>query len=1114
MKPTARSTGTRTRLAVLATLMIGAVVTLVPARELSAAPVVIASDLTGAGPVNRTSFSNPFIGAFSSAGDGFETYQRDVSSSIPFSLLDDTLVSFPPDQLGIVDDNDLDPFFGVTDTVNGDNTAAVSASWEFDISGGTDLALSIDMGAMGDFESDDTFVWDYSIDGGPTTTAFSSTVDETASRSYTLASGKVVDLADPMDVGSVNLSNVFQPVQAALSGTGSSLTLELTASTNGGSEAFAFRNIEIISDSGVGGPAVGDLVITEIMQNPAAVPDSAGEWFEITNISDGDVDLEGWTISDDGSNTHTIASSVVVPAGDRAVLGINADSATNGGVSVDYEYSNFFLANGDDEVILTDDEGLLFDRVAYDGGPAFPDPNGASMGLEPTLTDTVSNDDGANWCVASSTLPGGDNGTPGLENDSCAIPPFGECGDAATFIHDVQGSGFSSPIEGDLVVVEGVVVGDFEGSDELRGFFVQEEDADADLDPATSEGIFVFNNGFGPGVAVGEVVRVAGTVDEFFGLTRLDNVTDLAICSSGASVTPSSITLPVAGDSTWESSEGMSVSFSQTLYASGNFTLARFGEVDLSIGGPLDNPTNADAPGADANALQALNDRSRIQLDDGSTRQNPVPIPPYFADDGTLRTGDSVDDLDAVLSFSFGSYELHPTEEVEFQRLNERPNGAPEVGGSMTVAAYNVLNYFTTIDDSGPICGPNADQGCRGADSEFEFERQEAKLVEAIVALDSDVVGIIEVENAADDTPIATLVDAINAIAGAGTYEYLATGPVGGDAIRVAFIYKPGNVETVGSYAILDSTVDPTFNDDKNRAVLAQTFREVGTDDLVTVAVNHLKSKGSPCTDLIPPDPDTGDGQGNCSRTRTEAAEALATWLAGDPTGSGSTDNIIVGDLNAYAQEDPITTLEAAGYTDLIEQEVGAGWSDGAYSFNFFSQSGYLDHGLASPSLLSRVTGADLWHINADEPSGLDYNSFNQSELFNPDRYRSSDHDPVVVGICEATAPVVEVSLTPDQLWPPNRKYRDVEATVSVTDADPNATVTLLSVTSNEPDSVNSGDRPNDIVVVDDLNFRLRAERLGSGDGRVYTITYEVTDECGNSTIAAATVNVPHDRGN
>jgi hypothetical protein len=346
-------------------------------------------------------------------------------------------------------------------------------------------------------------------------------------------------------------------------------------------------------------------------------------------------------------------------------------------------------------------------------------------------------------------------------------------------------------------------------------------------------------------------------------------------------------------------------------------------------------------------------------------------------------------------------------------------------------------------------------------------------------------------------------------------YAYIATGAIGSDAIRDGLIYQPASVTPVGPFAILDTSVDPRFNDDKNRPVLAQTFQENGTDDddLVTVAVNHFKSKGSPCDDVG--DPDIGDGQGNCNLTRTAAAEALADWLLTDPTGSGDPDFLITGDLNAYAMEDPITTLEAAGYTDLMEVFLGTGFNAGAYSFNFFSQSGYLDHGLVNDTLLAQVTGAAFWHINADEPRALDYNDFNQPDLFNPDPYRSSDHDPVLVGICETTPPVVEVTVSPDSLWPPNHKYVTVEATVTVTDADPNATVTLLSATSNEPDNgLGDGDTPNDIVIVDDFTFDLRAERSGTGDGRVYTITYEVTDFCGNSTVASAAVTVPHSQGN
>ena len=125
---------------------------------------------------------------------------------------------------------------------------------------------------------------------------------------------------------------------------------------------------------------------------------------------------------------------------------------------------------------------------------------------------------------------------------------------------------------------------------------------------------------------------------------------------------------------------------------------------------------------------------------------------------------------------------------------------------------------------------------------------------------------------------------------------------------------------------------------------------------------------------------------------------ALVDWLATDPTGSGDPDVLIVGDLNAYAMEDPVMVIEGGGYADLIKVFVGEGFADGAYSFNFFSQSGYLDHALSNAAMTPEVSGAALWHINSDEPRGLDYNDFNQPGLFNPDQFRSSDHDAVVLG--------------------------------------------------------------------------------------------------------------------
>lgn len=224
---------------------------------------IIAFDLVGSGSQNLISHTNPQAGAYSSAGDGFEIYQRGVSGSIPFAVLDDSLATFPPDTQGIIDDNNTGRFFGVTDTVNSDPLSdTVSASWDFDISGYGDLSLSIDIGAMGDFEDDipsaggeDFFTLSYSIDGGPLAVLFDSMVDEAISQTYTLAGGFTTTLDDPLTLDGVSLSNQLQTFTSMLAGTGSVLTLTLTAMTNGGTEAMAFQNM-IIEGRAVPEPAM------------------------------------------------------------------------------------------------------------------------------------------------------------------------------------------------------------------------------------------------------------------------------------------------------------------------------------------------------------------------------------------------------------------------------------------------------------------------------------------------------------------------------------------------------------------------------------------------------------------------------------------------------------------------------------------------------------------------------------------------------------------------------------------------------------------------------------------------------------------------------------------
>lgn len=609
-----------------------------------------------------------------------------------------------------------------------------------------------------------------------------------------------------------------------------------------------------------------------------------------------------------------------------------------------------------------------------------------------------------------------------------------ECGDPGlTFVSQIQGYGTTSAMTGSVRTIEAIVVGDYQGAGSFGGFYAQEEDADADADAATSEGIFVFSTS--TDVAVGDAVRVRGTVTEFGNvgvtLTELASVTFILVCGSGNTLpSPASVSLPQSAVSDWESTEGMRIGIAQTLTVTETFNLGRFGEVLLSQGGRLFTPTNVVSPGASAAALQAQNNLRKILLDDGNNQQNIDPtIHPTggLSASNTLRSGYTLPSIGGVLDQRFGVYRIQPTGPVGFNPTNARTAAPDPVGGSLTVASFNVLNYFNGDGMGGGFPTP------RGAETAFEFDRQRTKIIAAIVALDADVVGLMELENdSGPNSAIADLVAGLNDETAPGTYTFVDTGIVGSDAIRVALIYRPGSVSPLGSHAILDSTVDPRFIDTRNRPALAQTFEQNSTGSAFTVVVNHLKSKGSACT---PDDPDVGDGQGNCNGTRVLAAQALIDWMAGDPTGSGDPDFLVIGDLNAYAREDPITEFENAGYTNLIRAQHG----DDAYSYVFGGQSGYLDHALANSSLTAQVTGVSDWHINADEPIALDYNTNFKSAnhvtmLYAGDAYRSSDHDPVLIGLDLDAGPTI-TSLT----GPTSPVRAGTSAAFNATFTDPNA---------------------------------------------------------------------------
>jgi predicted extracellular nuclease len=586
--------------------------------------------------------------------------------------------------------------------------------------------------------------------------------------------------------------------------------------------------------------------------------------------------------------------------------------------------------------------------------------------------------------------------------DACTLP--------FTHAYEIQGAGTTPALTG-TQTTQGVVVGDYEGTAGLRGFYL--EDAAGDGNAATSDAIFVFEPDNANRVAVGDVVRATGTVSDFQDQTQITS-TNVQACGTG-SVDPVGVTLPQPSDTYFERYEAMLVTMPQTLTVTEHFQLGRFGQVVVSSGGRQMTPTAVVEPGAPAQQLAAENLLNRLIVDDELQTQNPDPI--RFGRDGdplsasnTLRVGDTMTGSTGVMTYTWAgnaasgnAFRLRPVNALgggvpDFAADNPRP-APPSVGGSLHVAAMNVLNYFTTLDTTtgtGP-CGPTGGQECRGANTAQELERQRTKIIEVMAGLDANVIGLMELQNDAD-VSIADLVAGLNARTGSTSWNFIHTGTIGTDAIKVGLVYDSAVVSPVGDYAILDSSVDPRFIDTKNRPSLAQTFDQLDGGGRLTVVVNHLKSKGSDCNDVG--DPDTGDGSGNCNVTRTNAARALVDWIATDPTGSGDRDVLVVGDLNSYLKEAPIDVFAEAGYTNVIDSFVGTD----AYSYVFDGQTGYLDHALATPTLAAQLVDAAEWHVNADEPAVLDYNTEFKSpgqvaSLYAPDAFRASDHDPLVVGM-------------------------------------------------------------------------------------------------------------------
>ncbi|MBH0130129.1 ExeM/NucH family extracellular endonuclease [Salinibacterium sp. NK8237] len=616
--------------------------------------------------------------------------------------------------------------------------------------------------------------------------------------------------------------------------------------------------------------------------------------------------------------------------------------------------------------------------------------------------------------------------TIGALATSCAIAlatitaPAALAAEATYTIAQVQGTSASSTIVGTTVTVEGVVTADYRGASGYSGIVIQTPGSGGatDATPGASDGIFVYLGSANPAVSIGDKVTATGPVGEYYGLTQLGSGTTVELVTAAAdlaaedAVEASALDASVVGTDR-ESLESMLVAPTGDYLVSSSHQLYNYGTLWLSPEELAVKSTETTDAGADADAIAAANRASRILLDDGyniqvSSSSHPGEQP-YFSADTVVRNGDTVEfpANPFVLSYGFDDWRLQPTIAINdaspaeylptFESTNPREETAPEVGGDFKVSAFNVYNYFTTLTSE--------DSDARGADTAEEFAIQQSKIVAAINSLDADVVGLMEIENSIKlggdlDEALMDLVGALNAAAGAGTWDYVPTPAALDDAaitdfITNAIIFKPAAATPVGdSFTQVDESVW-----DIAREPIAQTFESNG--ELITVVANHFKSKGGSGTEPT-------DGQGFFNTERVEQANAVKDLVDSISADEAKSDQVVlVGDFNAYSEEDPIQVFTEAGYVDTL-----AAAGDEQYTYTFDGELGSLDHIIVSPSLADHVTDAAVWNINSPEWSdrGYAYAAADASSVF-----RSSDHDPISIGLSTEAAPVeIEILTTND----------------------------------------------------------------------------------------------------
>ncbi len=411
---------------------------------------------------------------------------------------------------------------------------------------------------------------------------------------------------------------------------------------------------------------------------------------------------------------------------------------------------------------------------------------------------------------------------------------------------------------------------------------------------------------------------------------------------------------------------GQEVVFTFPLTVTKTYYTSTSGNITLSPD-VLYSPTEVALPGVDANNIAALNEQNKLILKSSSFT--------YTDSNNTLRTGSKVTRLQGTLYYSNGTYSISPTVQPVFSG-NERTSSPGNVGVcNLKVASFNVEYYIAKSS----LWGKGY-----GADNQAEFDRQRAKILAALKGLDADIYALCEVGQG--NISVTDLVNGLNEVTSSNNYAYVADNDYSENTYtKNVFIYNKTKVTPYLSINFFGSR-------EYRLRQVAQAFDLNSNGERMIIAVNHLKAKGSGGTGG---DADSGDGQGGNNALRVSQAQNVVNTLNTLTSYYGDPDVMVVGDMNAYSMEDPIKVYTNNGLVNQLKR-----YSPSDYSYVYNGAAGYLDHSLATTTLSQQVTGARPWHINADEPSYLDYNN---PAYYSADPYRCSDHDPILTGVSLGT---------------------------------------------------------------------------------------------------------------